>query len=1139
MNKALKKEMLRSVKRTKTRFISIMAIVALGISFFAGINAASPDMKATAKNYYNKNNLMDIWMVSTLGFNEDDVNAVKNLDGVASASGSKFADGTATVDGNTISDIGGAQTICRVFSFDVNDGIGFTNGQGNEDYINRLNLIEGNYPKNRNECLVDAHDISTPKEFVIGSKIKVEGVEENIENKLAVTEFTVVGIIQTPRFVSFERGQTTVGSGALGCFMYVPEDAFSIDYYTELFVTVNDTDKLDPYSSEYENAVKPIIKDIQNISSYQLQGRIAEVKIESEKKLDKARAELSAKEQEAESKLGEAFSELEKYRDIVNNGDEEIAKAEAEFNATLSEKQKELYSGKSEYKAATKEYNQKIREYQKGLEEYNKYKKNSEEAAKQMTDLTQRRDSLDIKIANTQSKIDALMASEGGGNTNAPEPTTGEGETNPPEPTTKSEQLQKLEEELNEYKKQRIACNSAIFVLKASYGNSDTELAKAKAELEDAKRQLDEAKKELESSGIKIDEGEYALSTQQKQIQSQINQKRQELEDAKEKLAGYDEEYSAEKEEAYAKLDEARYDIEEAENQLEEATSGNAKWFVNDRNVLPGYEGYGQTSENMRAFATVFPLFFFIVAALVSLTTMTRMVDEERTQIGTLKAMGYSRQDIIKKYLYYAFYASIIGSVIGLSVGFFIYPKAIFAAYGLMYQFPPLTILFIPKYIVIGTAFAVLSTILPTYFACRKEMKECPSQLMRPKAPKAGKRVFIEKIPFLWKTFSFTSKVTVRNIFRNKKRFLMTLVGIAGCAALLVTGLGLKDSINAIITAQYGSSGISTFDAQIALKNSQPSLSPSPIYKTIIENEKISDALMGHTKTLEGSSEKSETSLDVFMFIPEDNERLSEFVDLKNRKTGEKHTLSDNGVFVTEKFADMMNISVGDKVHLKFSDNLSVNIVVNGIVENYTYHYVYMTRNLYESIFNQPVKYNYVYIKYAPDVIKNNQQAVLAQELMKYNDINAVIDVDTVVESFSTMFDSLNLVVWVFVISAAALAFVVLYNLTNININERVREIASIKVLGFTEREASSYVYRENLVLTVFGAAIGLFGGIYLHKFVVAMAEVNVVMFGRAISPMSFAIAAALTFVFSLIVNFIMYFYVKKIDMVESLKSVE
>lgn len=1197
MTKALFRETLRSIRHTKARFISIIAIVALGISFFAGIKAAYPDMHETAVRYYKNNNLMDIWMLSTIGFSDDDVAKINALDSVDSAVGSKFVDGAVKVNDKLISDTGGSQTICRVYGFDVNLAQKFQQGENNKNYINRLTLLEGRYPQKDGECLVDRNNVATPKSFVIGNTITVEGVEESLEKQLGVTKFKIVGVIETPRYVSIERGQTTVGSGSLSCFIYVPNSAFSSPFYSELCVKAKNVNSNEPYSEEYFNSLQGLMKKIEFISADCLEKTAVQVKSYYGSELESAKADYAKAEKEAQEKADEASAKLSAGQREIEQNEQKLDSATVAAQRQFSSKYQQLLSGESQYSSGLKEYNEKYSEYLQQKKRLDNAKSNfapfqsllpyMKSELEYSLSIKEKIKSIENQNAQLNSSVSALQGNIASGNSEIEslQAQIYEYQTNPGTdeegmPIDRSGEIAQFQSRISSIESKIIEYQNAIESYQTSINENqakidelkadkkynpntdalrlrvesiealESEVEKRESELNSAKAELDSAKKRLEKAGLEIDDGWDAYNRAYEQASAELEKNTRELNSAKSKLNASSEEFNKQYEEGRRKLDEAKYRIEESEKVLD-AVVNNKAWYIYDRNALPGYEGYGQTSENMKAFAAVFPLFFFVVAALVCLTTMTRMVDEERTQLGTLKALGYTDSSIRKKYIFYSFFAAIIGSVIGLSIGLVLFPKAIFSAYSLMYNLPDIVILYPWRYMLSGTLFAVLSTTSVSYIACRKEMKTCPAQLMRPKAPKAGKRILLEKISFVWNHMNFTSKVTARNIFRNKKRFIMTLIGIAGCTALLLTGFGLSDSINAIIKTQYGKDGIIHADCQLAFKNSQPSDEPSEVYSDIVNNTNVKKAMMFYSKTVTGYSDNSDETFSVHFFVPQKKEMLGDFIKLQDRITKQKYALTDSGksddfgVVVSEKLAKKLGVSVGDEIKLKFSEEEKRAFKVSAIVENYTYHYVYISPERYEKVFGEAPSFNYAFVTYKDNIRnienisqRNKVRDESAKTLMSY-DVSAVIDIVNTSENFSRMFKSLDYVIMVFIISAALLAFVVLYNLTNININERKREIATLKVLGFHNYESTSYIGRENFIITILGTIFGLVAGFFLHRFVIEVAEVNVVMFGRTINLSSYLWSVLLTFAFSIIVSIVMSITIKRIHMVESLKSIE
>ena len=1203
MSKALLKDTFRSIWRTKARFISIILIVALGIGFFAGIKATAPDMKETANRYFISNNLMDLRVLSTVGFEESDVEAIRQLDGVHAVMPAYFADGLVKVNGESLIDMDGSAFSVRAHSLSMERLEEWKNGKNDAEYMNRPTLIEGEWPKKANECLVDRSELSTPDEFKIGSTITMESDREDLSASMETTEFKIVGIVESPYYISFERGNSLVGSGKVGAFILVPDTAFKTDYYTDLYLKVNGTttSSFDSYGDEYEKLIAPVVEQIEAIGQDRAPVRAEALRPEVTAKLEQARLDYAQAEIDTQQKIDNARKALDEALDFAKNGDELLAQKQEEFNSTLSAAQQEYASGKAEHSAGLNQYYQKLAERNAAAAKLNQarnelntsqldYEKNKEEldaAEKQISNAKSQisqgetqaqflrqtintaesianniasgndatyQDLLDraIEIFGENSevvkKIRELAKIGAGGMTQEAAKQIAENLGNYKDDLAKTEaQLEKAKADLKKSEADYKTNESSLKAAKTKLDAASAEISAKEAQLKAVDEQLASAKDQLQQAGFTLDFGQLQLSTQQSQALMELQQAQQKLKEAKQAAVTGEEDFRKAKAEAENALSRAKLRLSAGEQKLNDLSS--AKWVVSDRDDIPGFTGYGQTADRTKAFAQVFPIFFFLIAALICLTTMTRMVEEERVQLGTLKALGYDNKAIVSKYIVYAILASLIGSVIGLAVGFVVLPLAISAAYGIMYTLPTVHLQFILSYALIGTVIAILSTVGATFLACYKELATCPAQLMRPRAPKAGKRVLLEKIPFIWKHLNFTSKVTVRNIFRNKRRFLMTAFGVAGCTALLLTGFGLNDSISAIINKQFNDGGIAMYDAQLVLKD--PVLTDgsaeAPIITELKENDGIQNAMLTYMKVLHGHSERSDEELEVNVLVPQSSTQLADFVKLQNRKSGEQLTLPDDGVLITEKLASKTNTEVGDELIVTKSDGAEVRLKVAGITENYTFHYVYISQPLYEQAFGEEAQFNYVIAQLKGDIKaekkvdgqEDNQKGQLATELMKMPEINAVVYTTQTIDTFNNVINALSLVVAVFIIAAAALAFVVLYNLSNININERVRELATIKVLGFYDKEVDAYIYRENVFLTVIGIALGLVMGIFLHRFVVSVAEVDVVMFGRTIGWLSYVLAAAMTVLFAVIVNWIMHFRLKKISMVESLKSVE
>lgn len=824
MVKALRKDAFKEIINTRKRFLSILLIVLLGVGFFAGIRAVSPDMKKTADMYFDENKMMDIEVISTMGLTDDDVKEIQDLQDV------KIVEGTYSKD--VLTKVDEEEVVLKIHTL--------------SDNINCVKLQQGEMPKNEEECVVEESFLNSTNKK-IGDTIILEAKDTLAGPNLKNKEIKIVGSIRSPLYISRERGSTKLASGKINYYIYVPQSEIISQIYTEIYVRVKDADKLDTFSDEYEDKIKKVKSDIENI-------------------------------------------------------------------------------------------------------------------AKERT------------------------------------------------------------------------------------------------------------KSEYERLKVKSD------------------------------------------------------------------------WYVLDRNQNTGYASYSQDSERIANIGKVFPVVFFVIAALISLTSMTRMVEEQRVQIGTLKALGYTKVQIALKYIIYAVLATLIGGIIGMLLGFRILPEIIYNMYAMMYSMKDVVLEFNTGIAITGLGLALICTVGATITACYKELNLQPASLMRPKSPKAGKRVLLEKISWLWSKLKFTQKVTIRNVFRYKKRVSMTIIGILGCTALMVAGFGLRESVSNMIPLQYGE--VFLYDMSITLKNEQTS---DEIQKHIDEvcniktNDKdndVTDAMAFNMQAVEILNK--ETKQDIQLIVPKKTEMLSDYIILENRVSKEKYSLSDNGVVITEKLAKLLDIKQGDKITIKNSNDKQAEVEVKGITRNYLMHYMYISPEYYESIFGEKVKYNTILLKEQSEVRKSEEsENKLGKKILENSNISKVTFMSQTKSIFDEVMDNMAFVVWILIISAGLLAFVVLYNLANVNISERIRELATIKVLGFYDKEVYDYVGRETTILTIIGILLGLVAGYFLEMFILKTCELDILMFDTRISIWSYVYSASLTILFTLIVSVVTYFALKKIDMIESLKSVE
>lgn len=1152
MSKALFREFLRSIRRTMKRYLAIIAITGLGISVFTGVRATGPDMEATADKYFNDNNLMDIRVVSTIGLAGEDIDSIRVVDSVEAVMPSKFVDTFIEKSGIEAVSVEGAALVCRAMSLDFDFTREDTAVADDSAYMNRLHLTEGRYPQKPGECVFDSSEINSTTVFQIGDKITLKGDGENLGSTLTTDTFTIVGKVETPLFVSYERGATLAGGGKLGSFIYIPEEAFKTDYYSEVYVTVKDADAYGTFTKEYSKHIQSTADRIQAVSADAVSRRALLLAAEYTPKIEQGEKDYAAKKAEVDAQLAEAQLKVDQIIYAAEFGTEELAKKKAEGLAMLNAAQAQLDAAKKEYNDGLAAYNEGITQYNAGKAKADALRPQYEAAVKQLNEAAQ-------EISDAQERIDrqqALVNSAESFVNSADEETLATLIANLSAAGYETSFLESLP--LSEIKS---VISASVIQYRAVLERAQENLAKGQAEYEASKekvdaaaaeyKRLDDALAELESAKERLTQaktdiavGEARLETKRAEYDFTVGLAQRDLDLAIANADTAQATFDKKKAEALAGLAAARLDLDNGKKLL--ASLDTASWFVLGRSDLPGNADYSIAVENMDAISGVFPVFFFFIAAAVCLTTMTRMVEEERLQLGTLKALGYTSRAIAAKYIFYALSATAFGAVEGLILGFRLFPKAIFEVYSIIFNMPPILLPFRTGDAVAGTLLIAAAITIAAFLACRKELLTHPAQLMRVKSPKPGRKVWLERIGFVWNKMNFTSKVTVRNLFRDKKRMAVTVFGIAGCTALLLSAFGLNDSVGGVVEKQFGGSGVSLFDGQIALSSSiDMSMGSSEVFDLLRNDTRIKQALPVFYQSFNaGASSEDGEKMSVSLVVPADQSAVPLFMRLENRKTGEKYTLSDSGVLVTEKFASKTGVVPGDEITVDTPSG-AVSLKVDGIVENYTFHYIFLSRSCYETAFGMPVSYNLVMVNLA-DTMKSGSTgdrkkaaADLSNDLMNIDGITAVTLTDQLIDSFGNITGSLNDVVLIFILAAGALAFVVLYNLNNININERKRELATIKVLGFYDREVSSYIYRENVFLTLFGIVIGIAAGIFLHRYMVTVAEVNIVMFGREIKTLSFVLACSITLFFALVVNLLMHRSLKKLSMVESLKVSE
>ncbi|MGN1341541.1 MAG: FtsX-like permease family protein [Oscillospiraceae bacterium] len=1207
--KSVTRNLFREISKTRNRFLSIFTICAIGVGFFSGVRATGNDMKISADNYYDSHELFDLRVMSTFGLTEGDLQALGEVEGVSAVCGSKYTDLTLSYSGRDYN--------TRIYSWNEND------------QLNKINLLEGRFPQAEDECILNFSKLKDGMK--IGDKVFLSDSTGADEFPLKHTEYTIVGMFDTPMYISAtQRGSTSIGNGSLSAFLYVTESNFTQDVYTEIYVQSDKLKEMASYSDEYVQLRDDISDKLEELGAARSEIRYDEVIGEALKDIEDGEEKLEKAKTEGQQELDDAKKELEDAAVKISNGEKELEDAAQEIadgERQLEEAKQTLADGKAELDKGWAEYyenEQKLTDAGKTLDEsrvtlsdgkmqLDEARAVLEESKKQLdegqAEIDSNREVIEYgksQLAEGKAQIEQAQAQYDAGlaeyNTNLAGYEAGVVQYE-----AGMVQLEQAEALLGSDNAELMQQRAVLEQTKAQLDGAKTQLDAAKEQLDSAKSQIDENSAVIAQKEQELAAGEAQLELAQKQIDeglqqyndglAQFNEKWAEYEegvrlyndgyaeysdgliqlnDGKNKLIKAENEYNdgaaelAKKEQEFLdgkqeyedgvkELEDAKQkyadglaeyedglaaferEIADAEKKIADGRkeiedAGEAKWYVFDREDNPGYAEYESNSERIERISMIFPVFFLLVAALVCLTTMSRMIEEQRMQIGTLKSLGYSNGIIMRNYLLYAVLAAASGSLVGAFVGMYLFPFIIMFAYGMMYIINDYYFELNAVNIIISAGSMVAAIALTVFFSARKALGETPAELMRPKAPKAGKRVLLERIGFIWNRLSFFGKVSGRNLFRYKRRMLMTVIGIAGCTALSLTGFGLKDSIGDIVDLQYNY--INQYSGFMAVEDDLTQDELQNVYDELLDYNQDTEYTRALIKQYTLSTDSG--SLQCYVTAVEDTGIFEDMIDFHGRTSREKITFdtAQDGIIVSEKLTKLLDVKQGDKVTLKISDGNTREVTVGAITEHYTSHYMYISGEKYKELFGSTPEYNVVYFRNGIGDDKEIQDA-FAEKMLAVDGVLSVSMNAGSSNTFSEMMKIMDLVVIVLIVSAGALAFVVLYNLTNVNITERIREIATLKVLGFYDNEVASYVFRENVILSVIGAAVGLGLGVALCQFVIQTAEIDEVMFGRTIHTLSYVWSFLLTVVFSLIVNQIMRRELKKISMVESLKSVE
>ena len=1130
--RALLKTAIREVRNSPTRFLSILGIIFLGVAFFVGIGATGPDMINAANDYYQRQQLADVSVISMLGLTDTDQQLLEANPQVEQAQPQYMLDLNMTK----------LNKVIRFFNYEA------------EDSLNQYKIVAGRLPEKAGEVALD-QVAQLQGDYQIGDTLTIEKADD-LPNQLKEHQLKVVGFVNSPEFIeNLNRGNTTVGSGTIDYFAVVQSADLDLETYSRILVSFKKAVAATAYSEDYQTAVDDGIKSLKQTLKQRPQARLEEVKATAEEKLTDVKKQID----EGEKALDTGAEKLEAVRKQLDDSKTQLTEKEQTLQEALARGQEQLDLAQTQLEqqqSQLKSQQEELTKQWQALDQANEqsqafFEKQGDidkvtEGAEQLQQELKRLQSLLADIVTTKkvaaSQMEKTIAAKQRAWTeivnSLPDNAALQVALAKVSQSGKAADLSTFETVVGEYMKTTAAeaekwqKEAAEYAEEAAKLNPEV-LAEKGQQLKQVEEQLQEADKQLQAGREELAQQRQTLQEQQAAGEEQLAEAKQELANGEAEYQKNVAHYQEQTSENMPKLLDAQLQLKNQTRQLAEMKP--ADYLYSDRDTNPGYTEYKQNANRISSLATVFPVIFFLIAALVSLTTMTRMIEEKRSEIGTFKALGYKNTEIAQKFILYSLTAGLLGTLAGLALGFYLFPTIIVNAYGQLYNMKEFTTPWYLSYTIIATVVALICTVGIALLTLRLDLRSSAAALLRPKAPKAGRRVWLERLTPVWQRMSFIQKVTVRNLFRYKSRMLMTIFGIAGCTSMIVTGFGLRDSIGDMVPLQFEKlwqyQGVVTFNDHSTDEQTQH-------YEEALKKlDGFKEALPISAQTLTLSGE-GQNPQDVSVYVPQKPEDAGSFLLFNDRKTGEKYQLTDDGAIIDEKLAALFAIEVGDKLQLKSSEGKEYSLKVSAVAENYVGHFAYVTPEYFKEIFHEEPQYNSEFLLFDHQPA-SKQQTAIANQLMTNP---KVVNVTFLSDSSDALDDTvgvLTIVVWVLIISAGLLALIVLYNLNNINISERIRELSTIKVLGFYNNELTMYIYRENIILTVLGIVAGLVLGFFEHRYVLQTVELDMLMFSPDVHPLSYLYATLITLFFTLVVGIVVYFKLKKVDMIEALKSNE
>jgi len=1156
---AFLKDIARDLRKSAGRFAGMAVIVAIGVFMFAGLGSTGILMRNVGDTYYDDRNFFDIHVVSNYGLGNKDMEALARVEGVESVTGAY------NLDAFIMQDI--TQINTRIHSIHI--------GEGMHRQVNQPKILSGRYPERFDEAVVE-ENILKLLNIRVGDTIRLQsGRTADIRTRLRANTFRIVGTVQSPLYFHMSRGSSSIGNGQADAYILIPEESFLQGIYSEAYLTVEGARELYTYGDEYEALVDTVIDRIELTADIRAPLRKAEATRRAWEAIAAAEQELQQTEAGFIFQTTFAEQELRDNQNTIFAGRMELAQAESELADSyflLDARRLELENNLAEIETTLatlrgtelslleqkRSLRSSLEQLQSGNEEILDAKRTALGMSSQLgIGLTMLQDSLldvDRLLVEAEAAIDALRLKK---------EELLDRYNNSHDQAEQDAILLELEE-VNAQLESLYAQREELLIKQKELEEQLEQLMADESELQEAFRalrlsrrywvqkmlQYEEGRHQLDLSLVTVQDLIVAAEWQKAEVENgfleleqtklelaaaaqTLEQNRRQLSDSGHRLRDGEATLLAQRETAYLELEATREEIRRNRTALYDVSD--PKWYALGRKTNAGFGGFKGESEQVSDIGSFLPLLFFLVAALVSLTTMTRLVEEQRTGMGTYKALGYSGRSILAKYLLYAAVPSGLGALAGGFVGLAFFPRIIMdGAFAAVYAIPDYEAELNLPYLLAGVVLSVLSTAVPTLITCREDLREVPASLMRPKAPKVGKKTPLEYLTPLWKRLSFLYKVTFRNIFRYKKRLFMTLAGVGGSTALLLTGFGMSDASNTIVDLQYGE--LYRYDMAVSFVDDVTSSSLQSTRKVVAGSPAVAGDIVLREEMVELHGGDGITE-DAVMFVA-GQEDLNGYIVLRDRISGEEVPLPEDGAVLTEWAARSLGVEPGSELTIRDADDGEFTVNVAALCEAYLGNAVYMSPACYEAATGDRVKNNTVYVLRAAGAPAEELKK-LSEELLDRNGVSAVALLEAQSQTYRDMLGAMKAVILLIILVAAMLAFVVLLNLTNINIAERMREIATIEVLGFRDKETSAYIYRENFVVTFIAALIGIALGVPLHSYLCFSIEGDGIMMPREISPLSFVLSLAMTMLFAAAVALVTSGKLRKINMIEALKSAE